>query len=125
MNDQKTRPPFEIRILLTEESAPKGKLAEAEIYFHSGPCIGLKLIGFAVWERRGGQGLNVTYPARQYQVNGERRSFALLRPVSDPSASENLRDLIVDAYRAHVAAQLPPAAVDRDGFQWAPDTTTR
>ena len=44
---------------------------------------GLKLIGFAVWERRSGSGRNVTFPARQYVVNGDRRSFALLRPVAD------------------------------------------
>jgi hypothetical protein len=36
--------------------------------------------------RGGGAGRNVTFPARQYSVNGERRSFALLRPVVDTSA---------------------------------------
>jgi hypothetical protein len=40
----------------------------------------------------------VTLPARQYSVNGERRSFALLRPVVDIEASDRLRDLILDAY---------------------------
>ena len=35
----------------------------------------LKLIGFAVWERRSVSGRNVTFPARQYSVNGERRSL--------------------------------------------------
>ena len=34
-------------------------------------------IGFAVWERKRGSGRNVTFPARQYSVNGERRSFEL------------------------------------------------
>ena len=48
-----------------------------------GPLEGLKLIGFAVWERKTGNGRNVTFPARQYSVNGERRSFALLRPIGD------------------------------------------
>ena len=47
-----------------------------------GALDGLKLIGFAVWERRSGSGRNVTFPARQYVVNGDRRSFALLRPVA-------------------------------------------
>src|SRR5438876_8511744 len=47
------------------------------------PLAGLKLIGFSIWERRGGSGRNVTFPARQYAVNGERRSFALLRPIVD------------------------------------------
>lgn len=45
---------------------------------------GLKLIGFGIWERRGGAGRNVTFPARKYAVNGERRSFALLRPAGSP-----------------------------------------
>jgi len=64
----------------------------------------LKLIGFAVWERRTGGGLNVTFPSRQYSVNGERRSFSLLRPLVDVDAVDTLRDLILEAYAAHVAA---------------------
>jgi hypothetical protein len=56
------------------------------------------LIGFSVWERRDG-GRNVTFPARQYSVNGERRSFALLRPSSgDVAAQEAIRECILDAY---------------------------
>jgi hypothetical protein len=43
----------------------------------------------------------VTFPARQYSVNGERRSFALLRPLVDGSAQDRLRDLILEAYDAH------------------------
>ena len=63
---------------------PPGKLADAELHFADGcPLDGLKLIGFSVWERRSGGGRNVTFPARQYAVNGERRSFALLRPILD------------------------------------------
>ena len=58
---------------------------------------GLKLIGFAVWERRSG-GRNVTFPARQYSVNGERRSFALLRPIVDATAQDRIRERILDAY---------------------------
>ena len=65
---------------------PPGKLADAEVIFEAdaGPLSGLKLIGFSVWERRDG-GRNVTFPARQYSVNGERRSFALLAPVQGRS----------------------------------------
>jgi hypothetical protein len=58
----------------------------------------LKLIGFAVWERRSGSGRNVTFPARQYSVNGERRSFALLRPVADAASQARVRDLVLQAY---------------------------
>ncbi|MEK7864066.1 MAG: class III extradiol ring-cleavage dioxygenase, partial [Chloroflexota bacterium] len=44
--------------------------------------------------RRSGGGRNVTFPARQYSVNGERRSFALLRPIVDATAQERVRQLI-------------------------------
>lgn len=65
------------------------------------PLAGLRLVGFAIWERRTGKGRNVTFPARAYSVNGERRSFALLRPVSDTAAQDRVRDLILQAYAEH------------------------
>jgi hypothetical protein len=34
-------------------------------------------------------------------VNGERRSFSLLRAVSDPAAVERVKQLILDAYAEH------------------------
>jgi hypothetical protein len=86
-----------VKIVLNERGNPPGKLADAELHFTAGPLAGLKLIGFAVWERRGGSGRNVTFPARQYSVNGERRSFALLRPQADIAAQERVRDLILEA----------------------------
>lgn len=58
------------------------------------------MIGFSVWERRGGNGKNVTFPARQYSINGERRSFALLRPIVDMGNQERIRSLIIEAYEA-------------------------
>ena len=69
-----------IRVLWNEKAMPPGKVADVELHFDDGPLEGLKLIGFACWDRRSGGSRNVTYPARQYVVNGERRSFALLRP---------------------------------------------
>src|SRR5438093_2942401 len=87
-----------VKITPNEKGNPPGKLAEAELHFTSGELEGLKLIGFAVWERRGGTGRNVTFPARQYAVNGERRSFALLRPISDTSAQERVRQLVLGAF---------------------------
>jgi hypothetical protein len=89
-----------IKILPASDSGPSGKLADAEIHFADGPFQGLKLIGFSIWTRRTG-GHNVTFPARQYTVNGERRSFALLRPGSgDASAQDAVRDAIIAAYQA-------------------------
>ena len=81
-----------------DKGNPPGKLAEAELHFGEGSLNGMKLIGFGVWERRNGSGRNVTFPARQYSVNGERRSFALLRPVADAASQERLRDVILQAY---------------------------
>ena len=72
-----------VKIVPNDKGNPPGKLADAELHFTDGALDGLKLIGFAVWERRSGNGRNVTFPARQYAVNGERRSFALLRPIAD------------------------------------------
>jgi hypothetical protein len=96
-----------IKITPNDKGNPPGKLAEAEVHFAEGPFEGLKLIGFSIWERRGGGGgRNVTFPARQYSVNGERRSFALLRPIADTTAQSKLRDLILEAfqeYEAHAA----------------------
>jgi hypothetical protein len=88
-----------IKITPNDKGNPPGKLADAELHFSEGPFEGLKLIGFAVWERRGGNGRNVTFPARQYSVNGERRSFALLRPIVDATAQAKLRELILAAYQ--------------------------
>ena len=95
-----------VRIIPNTEGKPPGKLADAEVIFEAeaGPLSGMKLIGFAIWERRSGSGRNVTFPARQYPVNGERRSFALLRPMNgDVSAQEAVRDLILEAYSASEA----------------------
>ena len=87
-----------IKIVPNEKGNPPGKLADAELHFTQGPLEGLKLIGFSVWERKTGNGRNVTFPARQYSVNGERRSFALLRPVVDGTAQNAIRELILEAY---------------------------
>ena len=70
-----------VKITPNDKANPPGKLADAELHFTDGELDGLKLIGFSIWERRTGGGRNVTFPARQYAVNGERRSFALLRPM--------------------------------------------
>jgi hypothetical protein len=92
-----------VKFFPNDKGNPPGKLADAELHFSGGPIDGLKLVGFAVWERKGG-GRNVTFPARQYSVNGERRSFALLRPIVDAKSQDRLRDVILDAYKEHEAA---------------------
>ena len=92
-----------IKIVPNEKGNPPGKLADAELHFTDGPLAGLKLIGFGIWERKSGSGRNVTFPARQYSVNGERRSFALLRPVSDATSQDRIRDIVLQAYTEHEA----------------------
>jgi hypothetical protein len=92
-----------VKFFPNDKGNPPGKLADAELHFTDGPFEGLKLIGFSVWERNGGA-RNVTFPARQYAVNGERRNFALLRPITDTTGQDRVRDVILEAYGAHEAA---------------------
>ena len=89
-----------VKIIPNDKGSPPGKLADAEVIFEAdaGPLRGMKLVGFAVWERREG-GKNVTFPSRQYSVNGGRRSFALLRSsTEDRTTQDAIRDCILDAY---------------------------
>src|SRR5690242_21729627 len=114
-----------VKITPNDKGNPPGKLADAELHFTDGELDGMKLIGFAIWERRSGGGRNVTFPARQYVVNGDRRSFALLRPITDTQAQERVRDLVLQAYAEYednatraasefVAAWTPPSGGVRD-----------
>jgi hypothetical protein len=87
-----------VKITPNDKNNPPGKLADAELHFTDGVLEGLKLIGFSIWERRSGSGRNVTFPARTYSVNGERRTFALLRPVGEATSQDRVRELILQAY---------------------------
>jgi hypothetical protein len=87
-----------VKIRPVSEPAAPGKLADAELHFTDGVLDGLKLVGFAVWERRSGGGRNVTFPARAYTVEGSRRSYALLRPIENAISQERVRDFILQAY---------------------------
>ena len=92
-----------VQFTRNDKGNPPGKLADAELHFTDGPLEGLKLIGFAIWETRTGARRNATFPARQYSVNGERRSFALLRAISDTAAHDRVRDLVLGAYASYEA----------------------
>jgi hypothetical protein len=94
-----------VRILLSNQDRPTGRLADAELHFVAGPLAGLKLLGFAIWNRRGG-GCHVTFPARQYSANGQRRSFTLLRDIPGQTGSQAIRDLILDGYAAALSAPV-------------------
>src|SRR5258706_13487094 len=89
-----------VKIIPNDKGNPPGKLADAEVIFEAdaGPLSGMKLVGFAVWERRDG-GKNVTFPARQHSGNGARRSFALLRPSTENRRTQDaIRECNRDAY---------------------------
>jgi hypothetical protein len=75
-----------IRILPNTTSAPQAKLADAEVVFEAeaGPLTGLKLTGFAIWERRAG--------GRKRLVPGP----AVLRETATSSAHEAIRAAILD-----------------------------
>ena len=98
-----------VKLTPNEKGNPPGKLADAELHFTDGPLAGLKLIGFGIWERRTGGGRNVTFPARTYSINGERRSFALLRSIADSTATDRIRDLILQAYAEYEEQELARA----------------
>lgn len=97
-----------IHFIPNDKGNPPGKLADVELHWNGGILDGLKLIGFGLWERRtmrlpGASGFNLTFPARQYSVNGERRSYALLRPLTDPQAQETLRQAVINAWQCREA----------------------
>ena len=99
-----------VKITPNDKGNPPGKLADAELHFTEGVLDGLKLVGFSVWERRGGGGRNVTFPARTYSVNGDRRSFSLLRPIADATAQDRIRELVLEAYAEYEEAAPAQAA---------------
>jgi hypothetical protein len=92
-----------IKIVPNDKGSPAGKLADAELHFTEGELAGLKLLGFAVWERRSGAGRNVTFPARSYTVNGQSRNYSLLRAIGDDHSQDRVRDLILHAYTEFAA----------------------
>ena len=94
-----------VHIVPLTAGGPAGKLAEAELCFDHGLLSGLKLVGFSIWEGRNGRGRNVTFPARQYSVQGERRHYALLRAAEASATTDPLREQILRAYADHEDGQ--------------------
>ncbi len=90
-----------VKIVPNLKENARGKLADAELHFSGEPLDGLKLIGFAIWRRRDGRGCSVTFPARPFNVNGDKTNFALLRAIDDPKAQNQVRELVIRAYAEH------------------------
>jgi hypothetical protein len=98
-----------VKISPNDKGKPPGKLA------------------FSIWERGGGGGRNVTFPARQYGVNGERRTFAPLRPMSNrktasassyckrstSTTNDGGRVQLVDGCPTHAATRRRPPLFNR------------
>ena len=94
MTEKKRKHDPTISIDLTRGD-PKGE-GSATLHFHTGLLTGLRLIGFTIHKSRGGA-LSVQFPSRAYRVNGELRTYALLRPeVKD--ANKDLIGAILLAY---------------------------
>ena len=90
-----------VKITQTTRGTPR-KSRRGRVAFHGWPARRLEAhwlfhLGTARRRRR----YNVTFPARQYTVNGERRSFALLRPIGDTTAQNKVRELILQAYQEY------------------------
>ena len=71
---------------------------ESHVRFCEGGGVRFPSATRRIWERRSGHGRNVTFPARSYAVNGERRTFAQLRPIVDATSQEAVRDRVLQAY---------------------------
>jgi len=87
-----------IKILPNDRGDPPNKLADVELLFEEGALSGLRLVGFAIWQSRTGNGRSVTLPAKAFIVRGERRAYALLRPLNDASSTDSLRRTILESY---------------------------
>jgi len=104
-----------VEITLNRTGNPPGKLADAVLYFTTGPLSGLCILGCGVWERREKPGeLNATMPSRPFTSNGQRRSFNLIRvdhdhdPQKEDARSyyaplDRLRQQIIRAYNTAVS----------------------
>jgi hypothetical protein len=80
--------------------APEKLVCEAEVVFDEGPLAGMKLVGFSLWHG-GDDGVYVTFPARAFGSETERRYFDLLRSVEGvPADARRVKDWILDSYRA-------------------------
>lgn len=90
---------FLISVTPSSRRRSRGRVADVEVHFVGrSPLAGMKLIGFSIWKRDAGSDFVVRFPARTYAVKGERRSFALFRPIADVTAQDAISDCILDAY---------------------------
>jgi len=83
-----------VKVVPVTNGGPAGKLADLELHFTAGALAGMRLMGFSLWAGRDERGPHVSLPSRQYTVDGERRSFTLLRPSGDEPTHDALRETL-------------------------------
>lgn len=87
--------------------SPESKLGDLELTVTEENVhllIGSKIVGFSLWDNEA-DGIGVQLPSRPFKVNGQRRSFSLLRSASgDPTVLDPLKRYLVDAYTATTPA---------------------
>jgi hypothetical protein len=74
---------------------------ESHVRFCEGGGVRFPSATRRIWERRDGRGYSVTFPARPFNVYGDRTNFALLRAIGDPKAQNQVRELLIRAYAEH------------------------
>jgi hypothetical protein len=92
-----------VNLMAPRPGSPQAKLRDVEVTIteeNAHLFIGKKIVGFTLWDN-GPEGIGVQLPNRPFKVNGERRSFSLLRSASgDPTDLDPLKQYLVDAYTA-------------------------
>jgi hypothetical protein len=87
------------------QNGPERLVCEAEIVFDAtGPLAGMKLVGFSGWRVADGE-ISVTFPARSFGADGERRFFDFLR-AAEPGSGEarRVKDWIAEEWKSHSKA---------------------
>ena len=83
------------------KSGPTNKLADVVLTFDDPATKGCCLHGFSIWKSNEGE-IYASPPAREYEANGEKRRFNLVRAVDNDNkdAMKALKTAIVDQYNA-------------------------
>jgi len=92
-----------VNVIRARPGSPDAKLGDVEVTIteeNAHLFIGSKIVGFTLWDNEV-EGIGVQLPNRPFKVNGQRRSFSLLRSASgDPAVLDPLKQYIVEAYTA-------------------------
>ena len=82
-------------------SGPANKLADAVITFDDEAAAGCEFHGYAVWKTKEGE-VFVSPPSREFESNGEKRRFNLVRAAADDDkdAVKAFKERILEAWKA-------------------------